>query len=491
MTFDDLRKIPGIAQMIKAEARAEIARRSFWDFCLAIDPDFFHRRPFLKEIAQAMQDVAEGKINRLAISLPPRAGKSYLASCFSTWMLGNHPSGAIMRNTCTATLYQKFSYDTRAIILSDRYRSIFPTLALAPDKQNLNGWNTDKAIQVSYFGAGVGGTIIGFGATLVAITDDLFRSFEDAISETIRDKTQSWYQGNHVSRMEKGCPAIDIGTRWSKKDIIGQNLDTGYYDRVIAVAALTPDQKSFCEDVKTTAEYLDLQTRTPKEIWCAEYQQKPIEAAGTLFVKEELKRFSLAQLRQKLTPVQINGSREKRPEIQPDAVLGYIDVADEGTDRLAFAVGVIIGANIYLTDVVFTSENIDVTLPLCVATINTHQVDYTRVEGNNQGSAMIKMLRDHIDASRILKVTNTANKHSRILMQYGIIKHHFHFIQDSEILKGGPYDQFLQEVLEYSKTGASKHDDAPDALAGLAKFVTSFLPHLFSPKKAESQEHGV
>lgn len=434
-----------------------------------------------------MQDVAEGRIKRLAVSLPPRAGKSYLTSCFSAWMLGRNPEGAIMRNTCTATLYNKFSYDTRAIILSDKYREVFPTLQLAPDKQNLTGWNTDKAIQVSYFGAGVGGTIIGFGATLVAITDDLLRSFEDAISDTIRDKTQSWYQGNHVSRMEKGCPSIDIGTRWSKKDIIGQNMDTGYYDRIIRIPALTPDQRSFCEDVKSTAEYLDIRDRTPKEIWCAEYQQEPIEAAGTLFSKADLKRFSRAWLIDKITPKPIPGSKEKAPEIEPDAILGYIDVADEGTDRLAFAVGVVLGQNIYLTDVIFTPDNIDITLPECVNLIRTRGIQYTRVEGNNQGTGMVRMLRQHLDPEQILMVKNQANKHSRILMEYGNIKAHVHFIQDSEITPGSQYDQFMQEVLEYSKTGASKHDDAPDALAGLSKFITRSLPHLFEqPQQAEA-----
>lgn len=429
--------------------------------------------------------VADGKIKRLAVSLPPRAGKSYLASLFSAWLLGRNPSGSVMRNCCTATLYNKFSYDTRDICRSERYQQTFPNLKLSDDKQSVVGWNTIEAMQVSYFGAGVGGTIIGFGASLMAITDDLFRSFEDAISETIRDRTHSWYQGTHVSRTEKGCASIDIGTRWSKRDIIGQNIDQGYYDHIISVPAIDEHGNSFCEAVKTTSEYQDVRKYTSKEIWMAEYMQEPIESAGALFSRDEIKRFSLAELRRKITPVQLNGSKEPGAEVTPDQILGYIDVADEGTDRLAFPLGVIIGDRVYITDIILSAENIDITLPLCIEQIRRTRCDYIRVEGNNQGSAMIKMLRGQVSPEKILKVTNTANKHSRILMQYGFIKEHFYFIRDSEIQRGSEYELFLHELFEYTKAGTSKRDDAPDSAAGLAKFIGSFLPHLFH---AESQE---
>ena len=76
-----------------------------------------------------------------------------------------------MRNACTATLYLKFSYDVRNIVKSDKFKEVFPSVQLSDDKANLQGWNTNYAKQVSYFGAGVGGTIIGFGADNIAVTD--------------------------------------------------------------------------------------------------------------------------------------------------------------------------------------------------------------------------------------------------------------------------------------------------------------------------------
>jgi len=69
--------------------------------------------------------------------MPPRAGKSYITSLFCAWTLGNNPKESVMRNTCTATLYAKFSYDVRAIVLSDHFCEVFPTVRISPDKANL------------------------------------------------------------------------------------------------------------------------------------------------------------------------------------------------------------------------------------------------------------------------------------------------------------------------------------------------------------------
>ena len=110
--------------------------------------------------------IESGEINSLSVSLPPRGGKSYITSLFCAWALGRNPSESVMRNTCTATLFQKFSYDVRQIVKSEKFAMVFPHVELSSDKANLQGWNTNSSRQVGYFGAGVGGTIIGFGATM-------------------------------------------------------------------------------------------------------------------------------------------------------------------------------------------------------------------------------------------------------------------------------------------------------------------------------------
>jgi hypothetical protein len=242
-------------QYLRQLLRMELARRDLWQFCLFMDAEFFKDRMFLRDVATAMQEIEQGEIKSLSVSMPPRAGKSYITSLYCAWTLGRNPSESIMRNTCTASLYVKFSYDVRAIIMSDKYRAVFPNVRLSDDKKNLQGWNTNSSRQVGYFGAGVGGTIIGFGATKVAITDDLYRGIEDAMSDTVNDRIHQWKQSTHDSRFETGCARIDIGTRWSLNDVIGRNMEQGQYDKSIIIPALREDGTSFCEAVMTTAEF--------------------------------------------------------------------------------------------------------------------------------------------------------------------------------------------------------------------------------------------
>lgn len=461
---------------IQAAAVLEIARRRFWDFCLYYDYEFFSARPFLKEIADAFQDIADGKILRLQVSMPPRAGKSYITTLFAAWMIGRNPTGSVMRNCCTSTLYEKFSYDTRDVIRSEKFSQVFPSVKLSDDKQSVRGWNTTQAKQVSYFGSGVGGTIIGFGATLVGISDDLFKSFEDAISEKVCESTWSWYQGTHGSRIEKHCPQIDIGTRWSRKDVIGRNADDKFYDRQVIVSALNEKNETFCDAVKTTEEYLDIRYRTPVEIWAAEYMQDPKGSAGVLFKREDFKTFKRADLNL----------------LNSETCIAYGDISDEGTDHFCMPVGWVYRNAIYITDVIFTRDNVDVTLPLCAGMINAQSIkdakgqvvkelSYARFEANNQGSVFIKMLRDKVPAHKILAINNSTNKHTRILMQYGAIKMYVYLLDPTEYVRGSPYDLFVQQLLEYVKAGSRTQDDAPDALSGLVLMAQGFLPHLFNP----------
>ena len=89
--------------------RRREANNDFWSYCLYHDPKFFAKRLFLKKVADVFTRVYEsymaGIIRRLAVSMPPRAGKSYISSLFIAWMLGHFPEESVMRNCCSDTLY--------------------------------------------------------------------------------------------------------------------------------------------------------------------------------------------------------------------------------------------------------------------------------------------------------------------------------------------------------------------------------------------------
>jgi predicted phage terminase large subunit-like protein len=393
-------------------------------------------------------------------------------------MLGKYPEGSVMRNTCTATLYEKFSYDTRNIIRSEKFQDVFPQARLAPDKQSLSGWNLTQAKQVSYFGAGVGGTIIGFGASLVAITDDLYKSLEDALSEGTNEKVHRWKESAHDSRLERNCPKIDIGTRWSTKDVIGKNIDENKYDLSIVVPALNEQGNSFCEDVKTTKEYHDIKRSILPEIWEAEYMQNPAELKGILFPESSLKRFSLEKFRSDEAFAKQKALEGK--EHYEETKLGYWDIADEGDDYLCALIGNVKGGKIYVTDVLYTIENVNYTVPASQALIEKERPEYVRMETNGQGAIYIKWMTDKVpDTVTLLPVFNTQNKHTRIVMSQAFVTRNMYFVQRDEIEPGSDYDQFMRNLTSYMKDGSSKHEDGPDAVSGLAVFFQDHLNHLF------------
>lgn len=449
--------------LIAKEKEIEYAIQEFWLFCVYMDPVFFDitKRPHLFEIARVFQKVETGELKKVMISLPPRAGKSYLTSMFCAWTFGKHPEDSIMRNSYGQDLANKFSYDVRAIIQLPKYLEIFPHIKLRSDKANIVDWALQTSKQSAYFCAGVGGAITGKGCNRLAILDDPIKNIEDALSETILNKTWQWYTSTHKSRIEKFCAEIHIATRWSSKDPIGKLKESQPGEWLeIVIPALDKNGKSFCEEVKTTEEYLELKKVQDDFIWEAEYMQNPVESKGLLFPMVSLKRFSLQEVSR------LDVSNEEKW----DAIVGYTDTADEGTDYLASLTGKIKGEFVYITDVVFTQEPIEITEPLVAQMIIDTNQNKHIVESNAGGKSFAVNVKKLITGSSkcyVQSIPQTKNKETRILMKSGQIKQYFFFRNDYEV--GSDYDKYMKQLTSYVKLGNNSHDDAPDATTGLAE----------------------
>lgn len=450
-------------------ALRKLVRSNFYLFCVYYDPDFFTPdKPHLKDLADALQNVYLKKILKLTISLPPRAGKSYTVSLFCAWLIGleyDKPDLSIMRNSYGQSLAEKFSYDIRDMISTDRYRNIFPLVLLKSDKSKVSDWAILNSKESTYFCAGVGGAITGKGCKTVAILDDPIKNLEDALSETVLEKTWQWYLSTHKSRLESGCPEIHIATRWSLKDPIGMLLkeQEGQWTSIV-VSALDSNGKSFCEKVKTTEEYLELKMILDKFIWEAEFMQSPIEAKGLLYPPSELKYFSIKEVEKYMD--------EKSGQVC-DAIIGYTDIADEGVDYLASGTLAIIEGKNYLIDVVYTQDPIEVTQSLVAQMIiGTNQIKH-KLESNNGGKGFGLKIKELIRESGILCNVKweqqTSNKETRILMGSGIVKEFIYFRND--YAAGSQYDLFMRHLTSYVRLGKNKTDDAADMVTGLAEMI--------------------
>jgi len=456
---------------IRERARIVLARKFFWHFCLYMDEDFFTRRQkILKPQAEALQLVSEGKILHLGICDPPRTGKSYIISLWCAWELGNKPTGCIMRNSCSDTLAEDFSYDIRGWIAgSIKYKQIFPNMELSKDKHRIDNWAVTLADKNSYFCAGVGGTIIGKGCNLAAIIDDSIKNIDEALSEPVLEKKWKWYTATHKSRLESGCPEIFINTRWSRRDIFGRLDARGFFDpenggKKIIIAALDENGESFCPDVKTTKELIDIKNLTDEMIWQAEWQQNPIEAEGILLPIEQLKRFTLDELL---------ANKETREVKAPDGIRGRVDTAEEGTDYFCSVVAFIYGNKVYIVDVIFTQEGTEITEPKLAQQLIDWHVEVTVIESNFGGKSFArgvkKILVEKDNRCLVKTKVTTRNKETRILMKAAYIKEYFVFRSDYKA--GSDYDKFMINLTSYMKAGTSVHDDAPDTVTALAEDI--------------------
>jgi len=463
-----------ILDALKIHAQNELSRRDFWVFCKGYDPAFFQGRAFLSEIAEAFQKLSDdydrGITTNISASLAPRAGKSYITSLFCAWWLGNHPTLCIMRNTVTSALYRKFSYDVRNIIKDRKYKAVFPKIELANDKQNIDGWALTSSKQGAYFGGGVGTNIIGFGANL-AITDDLYSGFMQALSETYNESVFMWKQGSHDSRMEKGCPEIFIGTRWSKRDVIGKAIESKRVSIVIKIPALNEDGETFCSAVKSTEEYLKIKADVDEMIWEAEYQQEPIEAKGLMFPIDRLKKFNAANF-------DMSKSEYSHQSIDP---------ANKGGDFFAGVELYLQGeyGDLFLMDVIYNKDGSDKNNERCRDNIISKKIQSVDYEGvfawMETAKALRKMVHEKFEDCSFRIIKPTTNKQTRILAESAFIINHVHFREDWE--KFPEYKKFMFFLTTYLKNQegnkAAEHDDAPDVLSMAASHFRKKFSHLY------------
>jgi predicted phage terminase large subunit-like protein len=453
-----------------------LLQNNFYFFCKFYDPKFFtDGKPHLKLIADSLQDVSEGKIKILAISLPPRAGKSYIVSLYCAWLLGKEPSGSVMRNSYAATLAEKFSKDIRdGIVPSEKYKIVFDA-TISKTNAAVGAWSLQGYTQPSYFCAGVGGAITGFGCKTVAILDDSLKNIEEALSETVIENVWSWYTSTHLSRLETGCPEVLIATRWTRQDIIGRLTDENseQYNpniKVISIPALTEEGKSFCEEIKTTAEYLEIKRVTDDFIWEAEFMQNPVESKGLLYPIEELKRFSLKEISTK----------------DADGLIGFCDTADKGSDYLCALIGSKFNGYTYITNIIFTQDGVEITEPDVAQILIDTDCTIMKIEANNGGESYArnvrKLIRNSKCSCQVIAEQATTNKETRILMAAGYVKEFFYFRNDYEA--GSDYDKYMRQLTSYVKLGKNKHDDAADATTGLSQFAKTFITRKkMKPKK--------
>ena len=299
MLSPDLKDFDILSKQDQQEALALLAKydqiekqedcsKDFIKFVKSQWPDFIEGRHH-KIIGEKFNKIAQGRLKRLIVCLPPRHTKSEFASTFfPAWMMGLKGNLKIIQTTHTAELAVRFGRRVRNIIDSDEYQSVFPSLSLEADNKSAGRWTTNQGGESFY--AGVGGAITGRGADLLIIDDPV--SEQDALSPTAMDGVYEWYTSGPRQRLPPGGIIVIVMTRWSTKDLVGKVLkkqSDEYADKwdVIEFPAIMPEsEEPLWPEFWKKEELLSVKASLPAAKWNSQWMQNPPAEEGSIVKRE-------------------------------------------------------------------------------------------------------------------------------------------------------------------------------------------------------------
>jgi predicted phage terminase large subunit-like protein len=245
-------------------------------------------------LCEKLEAVADGRIKRLMISMPPGHAKSFTASQhFPAWYLSKYGKKNLICATHTQELSDSFGLKVRNLMKSDEHRKVFPEAGISLDKTAAGEWMTLE--DGSYKATAVGASVTGRRGHML-IGDDLLSGIEAAESESHRRKLWAWYNSDfYTRRVDDDTSIILIGTRWHLGDHFGM-LDqeerdgTGEkWERVILPALALEDDplgrkpgEALWESQfsKENLERIRQRSSTTARMWSSLYQQNPVVDSG-------------------------------------------------------------------------------------------------------------------------------------------------------------------------------------------------------------------
>ena len=426
------------------------------------------RRHYLKPMVQGFQDVLDGKLRLLTISMPKRAGKSQTGINFVNMISGKYPDNATLMEGTGDDLVKSFYNGCLEYLNTPNeylYYDVFPDARLVQtnaDNKTINLKSKSRFPTVMC--RSIDARQVGLSeATNILYMDDCVEGREEAKNRQRLDDKWEVISGDIMGRAIEGTPMVFTGTRYSLYDPIGRIQEhakkEGWSWRAIEIPALdlVTDESNYeyerdGKKVFTTAYFREQRELLSAEQFESEFQQQPFEAKGLLFNKDELNYF-----------FELPADRE------PDTTIAVCDTAESGSDSTAMVILKLYGEDVFVADVVFDDSPSEVTKPQCAKKLVEHKVSTAVFESNNAGayySRDVDALVKSLGGSVSIRTKRTiSNKQTRIEFASDGIKKHFYFKDPSTYKRGGQYWDFMKEVTTYTRSGKVPHDDAPDVLS--------------------------
>lgn len=400
---------------------------TFLDFTSRMFPSF-RTTPFHARYYALLEAFAQGRIRRLMITIPPQHGKSLGSSvALPAYLLGLNPDLHIAIASYSASLAQKFNKRVQRLIDTPAYADIFPdTTIKAAGRAGAYQRTAELTEVVGHTGdlvaVGREGSLTG-NPVDVLIIDDLYKDAMEANSPTVRENCWDWYTSVVRTREHNLSRELIVFTRWHKEDLIGRiyqkervvelknwsDIDTlpdGCWlhlnlEALKTTPATELDPRGVGEPLwgeRHSAELLKEKQRLDTLQFEAMYQGRPSDAAGLLYGDN----------------FQTYSALPAKNEIIRRA--NYTDTADMGDDYLCsvcYSVGT--DGNIYIEDVVYSREKMEITEPLVAEMLTRCGTPEATIESNNGGRGFARNIQRLVPKCSIGWFHQSANKESRIL----------------------------------------------------------------------------
>lgn len=290
-----------------------ILRTDFKTFCIKVfntisSADTYMDNWHVDVICNEIEQMIDGKNNRLIINIPPRNMKSIICSvALPAFLLGHDPTTRIICVSYGDELVKKLANDCKTVMTSAWYKELFPRTVI--DSKHCSATDFGTTCSGGRFSTSVGGPLTGIGGDWIIIDDPLKAG--DGSSDTIREKVNDWYTNTLYSRLNNKNTGriLVIMQRLHLLDFTGflMSLDMGYKLIRIPMIAETDEDWSFpnkytgkmCVIKRKKGDLLHTEREGPEtveglrnavgiQVFAGQYQQTPIPTEGGLVKSEWL-----------------------------------------------------------------------------------------------------------------------------------------------------------------------------------------------------------